>query len=47
MRLQTSVLTLMLAAAPEVITGARSLTDIVTVCVLNAPEASAAFTSKL
>src|SRR6185503_16984839 len=38
---------LMLAVVPEVITGARSLTEIVTVCVLNAPDASAALTSNV
>src|SRR6185295_2372312 len=38
---------LMLAVVPEVIVGARSLTEIVTVCVLNAPEASLAFTSNV
>src|SRR4029079_4936398 len=38
---------LTLAVVPEVITGARSLTDTVTVRVLNAPEASLAFTSNV
>src|SRR5678815_462272 len=38
---------LMLAVVPEVIVGARSFTATVTVWVLNAPEASLAFTSNV